>query len=118
MNIVFVYGTLMSGMGNSYLMKGEFMGVAKTVDKYSIHVSIVLPFLHDDESLYNVEGEVYSIDDENFEELDCLESNNYWYTRKQILVDVNGNSILAWAYFNNDVGSRVGSSYRALLGSL
>lgn len=100
---VFVYGTLMSGLNNSeYMKEAMFIGKGQTVDKYSLHVSGAIPFLHDDEKKYQVEGELYKVSDELLAVLDLIESNGEWYHRKNISVIVDNKTCTCQAYFNNE----------------
>ena len=46
--LIFVYGTLMSGMSNSSLIKGRKICDAVTVDEYSLYVSGSIPFLNNE----------------------------------------------------------------------
>ncbi len=84
---VFVYGTLKRGYGNNSLLKeAVYLGKAKTIDKWSM-VGKGRPFpylLEKNFKGYNIEGEVYAVDDKELNLLDRLEGVPTHY-RKEII---------------------------------
>jgi len=72
-NTVFVYGTLMKGMGNDhYLEKSEYLGDGMTDREYSMYVDIVIPKITLTPR-YKIEGELYLVSDEDMVLVDELE---------------------------------------------
>lgn len=103
--LLFLYGTLMKGMNNSEMIRHEkCLGRGITKHQYSLHVSGSVPFLHDDEKLYQVSGEVYEIGTEILETLDILEANGEWYERKNVDILMGAKIVKCQAYFNNEKG--------------
>jgi gamma-glutamylcyclotransferase (GGCT)/AIG2-like uncharacterized protein YtfP len=111
---VFVYGTLMSGLYNHSHMKGmKLIGAGKTKNKYGLHIMISIPFMHDDEDLYQIEGEVYEVDEKQLEKLDKIESEGRWYHRKKTVVVVGDTDYECFAYFCNQKSAKIPhGSYR------
>ena len=100
MIVVFVYGTLMRGGSNHYLLgNGQYLGEARA-DNYCLYdVTESFPgVLH--HCGKSVLGEVYSVDQPTFEDLDELESNGYLYQREQIGVTLTESEeiVTAWIY--------------------
>lgn len=92
--VVFVYGTLMSGMGNSYLLdKATYLGPAKVP---GLLYANGIPFGKYDGDVMDgavsyIEGELYEVDEVTLARLDRLESYSpgkkalpNWYDRIQI----------------------------------
>jgi gamma-glutamylcyclotransferase (GGCT)/AIG2-like uncharacterized protein YtfP len=113
--IIFVYGTLRQNYHNhAYLNTANFLGEAKTQDKFVMYFNGRIPFVSESQSISHIMGEVYEVDDLTFAGLDELEgcypiSNNpiqfdseSWYTRKQVAVKITGSDdvISVWMYFN------------------
>jgi gamma-glutamylcyclotransferase len=113
--IIFVYGTLRQNYHNhAYLNTANFLGEAKTQDKFVMHFNGRIPFVSESQSISQIMGEVYEVDDLTLARLDELEgcypiSNNpirfdseSWYIRKQVAVKITGtdNMISVWMYFN------------------
>ena len=123
-NLVFVYGTLMDGLHNNYILKN---GGAKLISKAITQHSFVMlassyngiPFVVDVptdcvtgstpqsiwlENATNINGEVWSCDDETLAMLDRLEGHPKWYKRQQINTYTNAHhwafreEIKAWCY--------------------
>lgn len=71
---LFVYGTLISGYSNHFLMEGcSPRGPAKTVEDFSLHVH-EYPFVSSKKHTTTISGEVYQINTvEQLEALDLLE---------------------------------------------
>lgn len=113
--LLFVYGTLRQNYHNhAYLNTANFLGEAKTQDKFVMHFNGSIPFVSESQSISQIKGEVYEVDDLTLARLDELEgcypiSNNpiqfdseSWYIRKQVAVKITGadNVISVWMYFN------------------
>jgi gamma-glutamylcyclotransferase (GGCT)/AIG2-like uncharacterized protein YtfP len=77
------------------------IGSGHTLDKYPLIVQ-GLPYLVDKKGIgHNVAVDVFKVSGEVFADLDRLEGHPNWYKRKQVFVKMeNGNSVLAWIYFN------------------
>lgn len=72
-NTVFVYGTLMKGMGNdNFLKTSEYLGEGITDKEYSMYVDIVIPKITRTPR-YKIEGELYLVSDEDMILIDKLE---------------------------------------------
>ncbi len=112
---IFVYGTLRQNYHNhAYLNTANFLGEAKTQDKFVMHVNGRIPFVSGSQSISHILGEVYEVDDLTLARLDELEgcypiSNNpirfdskSWYTRKQVAIQFSDwdKVISVWMYFN------------------
>lgn len=122
-HLVAVYGTLKKGHGNYYhhLTESKFIGKGVTKDKYPLIVD-GLPYLIEEKGKgYNVEVEVFKVDDDTFKDLDALEGHPNWYQRKQIPVKLKDGKVLTcWVYFNPTKTSKgrkmhksyTGQSYR------
>lgn len=117
--LLFVYGTLMSELGlSSYMRNTIFIGKGVTKNNYSIHITGSIPCLHDDENIYQIEGELYKLNSQQLETIDFIETNGYWYTRKELVVIVNNIEYICQAYFNNDKGILLShGSYRNYINS-
>ena len=102
---IFVYGTLKRGQPNHGLLvlpnneqagKAEFVGTAKTIDKYPLIIATKFntPFLLDVVgSGQRVVGEIYQVDDVMLEECDQLEGHPERYVRTPIQVERDDSSI-------------------------
>lgn len=118
---VFVYGTLRKGFGNHYLLKeAEFVGFAKTKEKYTMYERVI-PFVSKDRKTSQIVGEVYLVDDNTLSRLDHLEGHPYWYYREMIDIILyrgqydsvpkntynHGEELKAWIYFNDIEKGRI-----------
>ncbi len=97
--VLFVYGTLKSGLSNNYrLGDGEFVGPAKTLPIYRLyglgwHPGMVVDKVHG----LAVEGELWSIDAVTLQKLDEFEGVPHFFTRDPVAIaDVVGD---VQAYF-------------------
>jgi len=102
MDFVFVYGTLRKGFGNYRLLSdAEFIGNAKTKDKYIMYARGI-PFVSKNFSQSHIVGEVYKVDKKTLRDLDRLEGHPNWYYREKVPVILeDGKEIEAWIYFND-----------------
>ncbi len=97
---VFVYGTLRKGFSNHmYLEKAEFLGMARTKEKYTMRVSGI-PYVSKEPTIHIV-GEVYKVNEIELMNIDNLEGHPNWYKRELIKVVLSsGKELEAWMYFN------------------
>ncbi len=101
-NLVAVYGTLKRNHSNyrSYLTSSKYIGSGVTSKKYPLVIE-GLPYLIEDEGKgYNVEVDVFGVDDNTLDSLDMLEGHPTWYRRKEVDVIANGKTYTCWIYFN------------------
>jgi gamma-glutamylcyclotransferase (GGCT)/AIG2-like uncharacterized protein YtfP len=97
----------MSGMSlHDVINDGIFIGEGLTKDYFSMHISGLIPFLHDEKE-YHITGELYDVADKILKEIDQIEMNGEWYIRKQISIDVRGCEYIAYAYINNEKGEKL-----------
>ena len=98
--VLFVYGTLKLGHSNNRLLKGaEFLGVAKTLEKYSLYESGI-PFVFKGESVSQIFGELYRVDELTLKIVDRLEGHPEVYRREKVqVVTEEGRTVTAWMYF-------------------
>lgn len=89
-NIVFVYGTLMSGCGNhgriSSSPQSQLICKGLTVSHYCMFAAGV-PFVDPDLQRARIHGEIWVVDDETLASLDQLEGHPDWYYREQIAIE-------------------------------
>jgi len=110
---VFVYGTLMQGFGNNYLLRSsKFLGKAVTAFNYQMYQEGIPYVAEGVKSKFPVKGELYEVNEDTLMELDYLEGfneNDYsgsWYKRKLIsVIDDNNQTHKAYIYFNEPLGS-------------
>ena len=84
---LFVYGTLMRGLGNHGLLEKErFLGRARTLHPFLLlHAGV--PFVHPTlPSASPVQGEAYEVSPEALARIDALEGHPDWYMRTPIEV--------------------------------
>lgn len=104
--LVAAYGTLRKGFGNSRLVDREtnHVGTGKTVKKYQMRASGI-PYVNKNPDV-NIIVDIWEITPEMLVNVDRLEGydpnnhDNSWYKRELIDVDLNGDTIKAWLYFN------------------
>ena len=105
---VFVYGTLMRGFSNHYLISScKYLGQATTVEKYSMHVGD-FPFVNKSPPQSIILGELYEVsEDYHLEQLDELEGHPNEYIRSdcQIATNETGEIFEAQMYFNSGIDS-------------
>lgn len=102
---IFVYGTLMNGYCNHFLLDScTFKGAARTMQKYSLYVSDY-PFVVNTDPQSHTVGEVYTVNtSEALESLDQLEDHPVEYIRCNCKVQMieTGDIIDVQIYFNNN----------------
>jgi gamma-glutamylcyclotransferase (GGCT)/AIG2-like uncharacterized protein YtfP len=100
-NLVFVYGTLKKGEGNSYILKeAEFLGEACLVDKMQMK-QLGFPAVFDGNKSGIVMGHLFKVDsEETWKRLDRLENNGVMYERQLRPVNVADATVdtEAWVY--------------------
>jgi gamma-glutamylcyclotransferase (GGCT)/AIG2-like uncharacterized protein YtfP len=105
-HLVFVYGSLKRGYGNHYILdrSAKFVARTRTVGRSYYMVSfgpfpavMKIPSSFKEE-FYNIEGEVYEVDEQTLMSLDALEGNGYLYTREKVGL-ASGHT--AWMYILN-----------------
>lgn len=108
---IFVYGSLKRDFPNHYFLRdAHFVGLAKTVERYSLYVD-VYPFVYPRDSVSLIHGEVYKIDSNTLHRLDALEGHPNLYRREQIDVRLeSGERMRAWIYFFPERSGRLISS--------
>jgi gamma-glutamylcyclotransferase (GGCT)/AIG2-like uncharacterized protein YtfP len=112
---IFVYGTLRKNYRNHALLSSaNFVGEAKTHNKYVMHCGGIIPFVSESQAISQIVGEVYEVDHQTLSDLDQLEGcipslnnpaefdSNSWYTRKQVEIELTDRNevMLVWMYFN------------------
>lgn len=107
---LFVYGTLLSGYCNNFLVQEcTFIGPAKTVDKYTLFVDSY-PYVNtEEENKTQIIGELYDVTSaEILNDLDMLESHPDYYVRSHCRVQmIDTNEIVdAQIYFNNRAATK------------
>ena len=97
---LFTYGTLKRGFSNNHLLnQAEFLGAAKTLEKYSLWVSGI-PYVFKGESVACIHGELYRVDELTLKIIDRLEGHPEWYRREEVkVVTEKGETVTAWMYF-------------------
>lgn len=92
---VFVYGTLMKGLGNHRLLeRSRFAGEVWTAPQFTMVSLGGFPGLLAG-GLTQIRGEVYEVDDEVLAALDRLEGHPTFYRRQSIMLE---DGLLAQAY--------------------
>ena len=96
-HLVFVYGSLKRGFGNhDVLGDSEFIAKTRTVGRCYNMISLgAFPGVID-KGEYDIEGELYSVDDYTMDALDMLEGEGYLYRRRKVGL-ASGHT--AWIYF-------------------
>jgi gamma-glutamylaminecyclotransferase len=90
MKLMFFYGSLKRGYWNNRLLaNSEFVGDAKTVDKFKLIDLGSFPGMIGDGQA-NVRGEVFDVPDADVPRLDMLEGHPNFYKRTPIKVELDG----------------------------
>jgi len=97
---IFVYGTLRREFGNHRFLKdAEFLGTARTKEKYTMKVSGI-PYVSKEPTSHII-GEVYKVNEIELMNIDNLEGHPDWYKRELVQVVLyTGEELEAWMYFN------------------
>lgn len=97
--LVFVYGTLMSGHGNHFHLTGaRFLGNGQVNGLGLYDVTPYFPGAVR-ENGSSILGEIYQVDSVTLNSLDRLESNGFLYLREKLPVLLNGEvNVEAWVY--------------------
>jgi gamma-glutamylaminecyclotransferase len=102
-HLIAVYGTLKKGHGNyySYLTSSKYVASGTTKDKYPLIIK-GLPYMIEERGHgYNVEVDIFKVNDDTLANLDRLEGHPVWYRRKKIdIVTAKGKTLSCWLYFN------------------
>lgn len=84
---LFLYGTLMRGMGNHGLLpRGTFEREARTEPGWRLYASGI-PYLVRLDGGEGVLGEIHNVDIETLERLDRLEGHPRWYQRTPLRLE-------------------------------
>lgn len=89
MVLLFIYGTLKNGHVRHGVMRNErYIGIAKTMPKYSIYQYGNYPALINDDKGCQIYGELYEVGDSCLIELDKIEGTDHGlFQRKEIDLD-------------------------------
>lgn len=99
MTKVFTYGTLMKGCGNHRFVLGTtFVGEGETTKEYGLFVD-GLPYVSESDNVSTIKGELYEVSDRKLEDIDMLEGHPHFYERKEVEVEVDGETHTAYMYF-------------------
>lgn len=84
-HLCFVYGSLLSGLGNHHVLEGaKFQGgVCLPLKVQMISLGSYPALVRGDEQTRCIHGEVYEVDDEGLQRLDFLEGHPRFYRREQ-----------------------------------
>jgi gamma-glutamylaminecyclotransferase len=97
-SLVFVYGSLLSGLGNHRLLaSARFFGRGITQPVFTMGDLGSYPGVAAGGRTAIV-GEVYEVDDETLAGLDMLEGHPRFYERIQVGVTIEGRARRAWIY--------------------
>jgi gamma-glutamylcyclotransferase (GGCT)/AIG2-like uncharacterized protein YtfP len=89
---IFVYGTLLKGEHNHYLLENaEFLFYGKTKKEYTLYGLGSFPGMVEG-GRYSISGEVYAVKPSELQHLDALEEHPDWYVRKEIVLE-NGEKV-------------------------
>mmetsp|Transcript_13274 Transcript_13274/g.17728 ORF Transcript_13274/g.17728 Transcript_13274/m.17728 type:complete len:127 (+) Transcript_13274:3-383(+) len=116
MTKIFVYGTLKKNHANNfYLDDSEFISSTNTKEKYVMYTcKNHIPYVvSNKEKIYQINGELYDVDMRTLDEIDDLEGNGKWYTRKLVELD---NGDWAYCYFNDTIDISSGEYTISLTG--
>jgi len=81
---IFIYGTLKKRHCRSGIMRGEFLGEAKTTANYKMYSCGAYPALVEDKNGIEIEGELWDVDESLLLNLDQIEGVPYLYDRKSV----------------------------------
>ena len=98
---LFVYGSLMRGMGaNHFLAHADFKGATTTASVYTLVMYGAFPGLT--QGIRSIEGEVYAVSEQGLAMLDKYEGVPHLYIRKRVLLNARPAMGAVQAYFLND----------------
>ena len=100
MSKVFVYGSLLSGLGNHEVMQraeGYYLGKGK-LRGFTMHDLGAFPAIRPVPGLSPIIGELYEVDDEGLRRLDRLEGHPTFYRRYQRTIVTDAGTARAWVY--------------------
>jgi len=103
MELVFVYGTLKRGFSNHGILENsKYLGTTETVSRsfmmYPLFGSFPGVTICLDDG-FAIMGELYEVDSQTLNELDKLENNGKFYTRRLVSVYRKpGETVKAWMY--------------------
>lgn len=86
---------------NIFLENSEYIGRCITSKEYILTMEGKVPYLSKKERKYQVQGELYKVEEKDLEEIDKHEGNEEWYCRRRLYVKLNENEIIAYTYFNS-----------------
>lgn len=89
MKKLFVYGTLMRGNSNHFLMRNSKYVANGTIDGYKMYELGSFPGIRPAEES-RVRGELYLVPDEDFEDIRSLEGDGYLYIQQEVEVNCPG----------------------------
>lgn len=101
-HIVFVYGSLLSGLHNHRVLAGaKALGAAQTAGLYQMrdlgyYPGVVYPGQLD--HCCAIRGEIYEVDDDGLKRLDLLEGHPHFYRRELIRAEGDGCLWQVWMY--------------------
>lgn len=99
MNVVAVYGSLLSGFGNHRLLEqSNFLGQSE-ITGFEMYSLGGFPVICPVENKSVVQAEIYQVDDTTMARLDRLEGYPNFYNRQEVSVQVAGKVESAWVYF-------------------
>ena len=110
MKKIFVYGTLMSGCKNNWIMKqigGKFIRFAATRNEFTLLDLGAFPGIVE-RGENEVQGELWEISDDNLFYLDRLEFTPYMYKRVEITLD-DDDKVETYVYVYDTDGEEIES---------
>lgn len=97
--LVAVYGTLLSGLHNNYLLnQARFIGKGQSVFHGTMFSAGGFPILSFEEPESKVQVELYEVPDHILARLDALEGYPEWYQRTVKTFEIEGEKIKAYIY--------------------
>lgn len=101
MSLIFVYGSLLSGLGNHRLLKtAKFISKGKTLPHFTMISLGGFPGLLSGGKT-SIVGEVYQVDLKTRDQLDRLEGHPRWYVRTPITL-ADGMNVEVYVYPSNE----------------
>ncbi len=104
-HLIFVYGTLCSGQNNHHLLQDSTrLGTGYSAENYAMYLLSGYPYVTSHAARYPIKGELFGVDDATLAVLDKMEGHPRYYTRKEVVVIVDGTQYTAWMYFKDPPG--------------